>query len=248
MKNEESADKTPRNGRPWGLDRSRLLLDVSLWSAPLARMADAIHRTEDCADMYHIDVADGHFVPSLLFFPDLVAAIRAETAKPLHVHFMLDDPLSQVDEFVSAGADIITIQAENGDSVPRVISRLRERNVAVGLAFQIDTSMDLLDAYINDIDLVLMMGTRLGIKGVGLDLRAYERLCTVRAKIASRGLGDRIIVSADGGIRDETVPKLYAAGADMVTPGSLVFKSADLEETVRWARSLSRKHADAERG
>jgi ribulose-phosphate 3-epimerase len=203
-------------------------------------MAEAIQRTEEYADMYHIDVADAHFVPSLLFFPDMVAAIRAETSKPLHVHFMLENPLSQVDDFVSAGADIITIHAENGDRIPAVASRLRERNVAVGLAFQLDTDLNLLDDCLDTIDLVLIMGTPLGIKGVGLDPRAYERLRTVRAKIASRGMHDTVILSVDGGIRDETVPKLFEAGTEMITPGSLVFKSPDLAGTARWVHSLRR--------
>jgi ribulose-phosphate 3-epimerase len=222
------------------LDRARLLMDVSLWSASLARIAESIDRTQDYVDVYHIDVGDAHFVPSLLFFPDMVQAIRKETSKPLHVHLMLDNPLSQVDDFVSAGADIITIHAENGEKIPAVISRLQEKNVAIGLAFQLDTELELLDRYLDRIDLVLLMGTQLGIKGVGLDPRSYERLRDVKEKIAHRGLQEEVIVSSDGGIREETVPRLYEAGTDMITPGSLVFKSPNLAATARWVHSLQR--------
>ena len=103
------------------LPRTRLLAEYSLWSADLARFEDDIRRTEPHADIYHIDVADGHFAPSLLFFPDLVARLRKLTTRPFHVHLMTADGvlLSQIDQFAEAGADLISVHGENEESVAR---------------------------------------------------------------------------------------------------------------------------------
>ncbi|MGE5222074.1 MAG: D-allulose-6-phosphate 3-epimerase, partial [Omnitrophica WOR_2 bacterium] len=91
----------------------RLLADASLWSADFTRLGDEIRRVDGYADLYHFDVSDAHFVPGLLFFPDLVAALRPLTRKPFHVHLMADNPLSLIDDFVNAGADRITIHYGN---------------------------------------------------------------------------------------------------------------------------------------
>ena len=99
------------------LPSNRLLAEFSLWSANLTRLADEIARVDAYVDIYHIDVADGHFTPALLFFPDLTAVVRKHTAKPLHVHLMVTDDIlqSQIEQFAEAGADLITIHAENRD-------------------------------------------------------------------------------------------------------------------------------------
>jgi ribulose-phosphate 3-epimerase len=88
------------------------------------------------------------------------------------------------------------------------------------------------------IQLIVMMGTRLGIKGVSLDERVLAKIAAAKQKVSEQQIGDRIKISADGGIRSETVPKLRKAGADIITPGSLVFKSPDLEQTTSWIRGL----------
>jgi ribulose-phosphate 3-epimerase len=220
------------------LAQDRLLVDYSLWSADLANLAASIHRTEACADLYHVDVADGHFVPSLLFFPDLLAALRPLTAKPFHVHLMTQRPEHLVADFLKAGADIITVHAEN-DQTAEVINQVKQAGKAVGLAVQLHTPLELVADLLEDIDLVLMMGTLLGIKGVGLDDQAVPRLQAVRKLIDAQALRHRVKLSADGGIREHTVPQLRAAGADMITPGSLVFKSQDLYQTTAWLHSLA---------
>ena len=97
------------------LHRHRLLAEMSLWSADLGRIAEEVARVDAVADLYHLDVADGHFAPGLLLFPDLVRSIRRRTARPLHVHLMVGDDilLDQIRQFADAGADAISIHAEN---------------------------------------------------------------------------------------------------------------------------------------
>ena len=94
------------------LPRDRLLADVSLWSADLANLQTEMARISTLADSFHLDVADAHFVRGLLFFPDMVRALRPHTDKPFHVHLMAENPLELIPDFIDAGADLITIHAE----------------------------------------------------------------------------------------------------------------------------------------
>ena len=115
-----------------------LLLDVSLWSADLVNLAAEIESVLPYSDSFHIDVADGHFVPTLLFFPAMVAAIRAITTKPLHVHLMVSDPATLVPPFIDAGADMITVQVE-AKTAPDALAMISKAGRKPGLALLLDT-------------------------------------------------------------------------------------------------------------
>jgi ribulose-phosphate 3-epimerase len=182
-------------------------------------------------------VADGRFVPSLLFFPDLVAALRPLTKRPFHVHLMVTNPTDLIDDFVDAGADIITIHYEN-ELRDDALAQICAKGISTGLAVQLETPIESLVDYLNQADVFVLMGTRLGIKGVGLDDEACPRITALRGLLQRKGYLDRTRIQVDGGIRDNTVPQLRAAGADIITPGSLVFKSPDLLATTSWLRSL----------
>lgn len=214
-----------------------LRAELSLWSADLTRLAEDIARIDAYADVYHIDVADAHFVPGLLFFPDLVAAMRPLTKKPFHVHLMVDQPEALIEPFVEAGADIITVHVEV-PTVGAAVTEITGRGLKAGLAVKIETPLDSVIPYLDQITAVTLMGTALGIKGVDLSEEACPRLEQVRGLLRQHGAEDRIAVIADGGIRQHTVPKLRAAGADAVVMGSLAFKSTNLEETFSWLRGL----------
>jgi ribulose-phosphate 3-epimerase len=221
------------------LPTNRLLAEFSLWSADLTRLGEEIRRTERYADLYHIDVADAHFVPGLLFFPDLVAALRPLTTKPFHVHLMADTPLALIDDFVAAGADIITTHVELGSVVPAVLQKTRDARVSAGLAIKLETPLDLVQPYLDQIEVLVMMGTPLGVKGQDLSSLACPRIQVMRSLLDRHRPTHPIRVVADGGIRRHTVPALRAAGADGIVPGSLVFRSDDLDRTIAWLRSLS---------
>lgn len=149
-------------------------------------LAAEIRRTEPYADLYHIDVADGHFVPSLLFFPDLVATLRPLTRKPFHVHLMATNPTDLIDDFADAGADIITIHYENQDR-DAVLSRIRQRGLCAGLALQLETPIERAADYCGQVDVFVLLGTRLGIKGVGLDSQACPRIAALRRLLRREG-------------------------------------------------------------
>lgn len=226
------------------LPSNKVLAELSLWSADLAHLADEMERTEQYADLYHIDVADGHFSPQFLFFPDLVARLRTLTNKPFHVHIMAKNSilLEQIQQFIDAGADIITVWLENGDLVPAALDKIRQANVSAGLSIGLEVPPEALIPYFDRIELITLMGTRIGVKGQDLSEEACSRIKIMRKLLQEHGYADKIKIAADGGIRSHTVPDLIAAGADLVVMGSLVFASKDLKKTMEWLQSFNTRY------
>jgi ribulose-phosphate 3-epimerase len=220
------------------LPGSRLLADVSLWSANLAEPGAEVKKMEPYADLFHLDVSDAHFVSGLLFFPDLVAALRPLTQIPFHVHLMTEHPSELVDAFADAGVDMITVHHENGPEAVKALEKIHQRGLAAGLALGQDIAPEGIIEYLEHIQLVLLMGTRLGVKGQSLNPATYARIQTTRNILQEHGYADKIKVGVDGGIREQTVPLLRAAGADLIVPGSLVFQSSDLAQTLNWLHTL----------
>lgn len=216
----------------------RLLVDVSLWSADLTALGDEVRRLDPFADLFHVDVSDAHFVPGLLFFPDLLAALKPLTRTPFHVHLMVDHPLQMLNDFIDAGADLVTVDIQNGDAVPEAIRRIHEQRRAAGVAIALDVEPEAVGPYLNQVDLVLMLGTPPGIKGVDLAPSAYDRMAAMRRLLKDVGQEARVKIEADGGLRRHTVPGLRAAGADLVAPGSLIFGHPNLDEVFGWLWTL----------
>lgn len=219
-------------------ERGRLLVDASLWSADMTRFAAEIERVDAYVDLYHIDVSDGHYTPGLLFFPDLVAALRPLTRRPFHVHLITLQPALFIDDFIQAGADLVTIHIEAGQQALPALETIRSAGKAAGLSLGLDAPLGSLEIFLPLLDVVLMMATPIGIKGVEPSPNALPRLRAVRTLIEHAGLSDQVKVESDGGLRRHTVPHIYAAGAQVISPGSLIFKSPDLDETTRWLRNL----------
>lgn len=223
-----------------GLPRDRLIAEFSLWSADLLRLAEELARIAPHADLLHLDVADGHFAPALLFFPDLVAAIRKSSAVPIHVHLMIADRAlpAQIDQFADAGADLISIHVENASVANAALDLLAARGVAAGMVLKVDTAVESVAPYLPRLRFLTLLGTRIGVKGQGLDPTALDRLQTARKLIDGCGAGHRIVLAADGGIREATVPLLRAAGADTVVLGSLAFGAPNLAARMSWLHGL----------
>jgi ribulose-phosphate 3-epimerase len=229
----------PRPQSDWisSLPRTRLLAEYSMWSADLIRLADDLIRITPHADILHVDVADGHFAPALLFFPDLVARLRAETALPIHVHLMVADAvlLSQIDQFAEAGADLISLHVENANAAEG-LSRIAAHGVKAGMVLRVETPVAQAAPWLGRLDMLTLLGTAIGVKGQGLDPTATARLQEAAGLIAASGR--RIVLAADGGIRDTTVPLLRQAGAETVVMGSLAFGAPDLADRMRWLHGL----------
>ena len=214
-----------------------LFIDASVWSADMTRFGEEMRRVDPYVDSYHFDVSDAHLVPGLLFFPDLVAALRPLTQKPFHIHLMSDNPLALIDAFAVAGAGRITVHYSPDISLSPALQKIRASGKAAGLGLSLEDPPDTVLPFLDQIDLVLMMGTPLGVKGIDLDPRACARISRLKTILSDAGFLGKIKIEADGGIRAHTVPQLYAAGADCIVPGSLVFKGEDLAATFSWLQS-----------
>jgi ribulose-phosphate 3-epimerase len=199
-----------------------LKCSTSLWSANLARLADDIKRVEPYSERFHLDVADGHYVRNLLFFPDLVKQLRPLTARPFEVHLMVTDPLAWIEPFAEAGADIILFCFDAAEDPGSVLRAIHARNLKAGVSLLITESLDQVEPYWSELDVLCVVGTAMGIKGASMDPGVPDKIRRARRLIEDRRLKTEI--EADGGIRRETVPLLKAAGADYIVPGSLMFK------------------------
>ncbi len=219
------------------LPNDRLLAEMSLWSADLGRLVDDIQRVEALTDIFHIDVADGHFSPALLFFPDLVAAARRATARPLHVHLMLADEvlIDQIEQFAEAGADLISVHAENGNA-DAVLDLIHSKGLRSGIVMQLHSPVSAAKPFLDRISMLTFLGTLMGVKGKGLDEQAEPRLREARAMLATQRR--RIVLAADGGIREHSVPGLRKAGAETIVMGSLAFGAKDFKQRMEWVRAM----------
>lgn len=222
------------------LPKDRLIAEFSVWSADLTRLADDLARVDPFVDALHVDVADGHFAPAMLFFPDLVASVRKVSARPIHVHLMVDDSilLSQIEQFADAGSDLISIHLENEAVADAALGLLERRGIAAGMVLKVDTPVEQVAEFAPRLDFITLLGTAMGVKGQGLDERAGDRLRQAGRIIAACGDTRRIVLAADGGIREHTVPFLREAGAETVVLGSLAFNAPSLEERMAWLHAL----------
>ncbi len=221
------------------LPTQHLIAEFSMWSANLLRLEDDLRRITGHADVLHIDVADGHFAPAMLFFPDLVAAMRKVTAIPIHVHLMVDDAqlVSQAMQFADAGSDLISVHAENANAQD-AITAIAARGLAAGVVLKVDTPVAAAQPFLGSIQFLTLLGTAIGVKGQGLNEAAPARLTQAKAMIAASKTRHRIVLAADGGIRDHTVPLLHKGGAETVVLGSLAFGASDLAARMAWLKGI----------
>lgn len=217
------------------LPSTRPIAEFSVWSADLLQIGADLQRIRPYADALHIDVADGHFAPAFLFFPDLMARVRAVSDLPIHVHLMVASAIlpAQIDQFADAGADLITVHAESS-GLDAALERIQGHGCHAGLVLRVETPVQTLRPYLDRIRFITLLGTAIGVKGKGLHEDALDRLREVQAMLADAGRSGQVRVIADGGIRHETVPPLRAAGADGVVLGSLAFGDPDLAARMAW--------------
>ncbi|MCU1493628.1 MAG: Ribulose-phosphate 3-epimerase [Acidimicrobiaceae bacterium] len=200
-----------------------MLAYVSLWSADLLALGEAVDMLAPHVAGFHIDVFDGHNVPELLFGPDLVAALSRRTSAMIDVHLNCAEPDYWVDRFADSGAGMLTVQSSPCADVASTLEHIAARGVEPSLGLELSEPVELAVEHFGLVRRVLVLGTEIGVKGRGLDPSVPER---VRALVAARR-DARPLVVVDGGIRRHTVPLLAEAGADGVVPGSLVFSGDD---------------------
>lgn len=217
-----------------------LKCSTSLWSADLTNLAADMKRVEPYSDCFHLDVADGHYTPTMLFFPDLVAQLRPHTSLPMEVHLMTTNPLEWIKPFDEAGVDGFIFCYDSVEHLPTAIEAVRACGRKVGISLGLNEPVDLLEPYWADLDLVTICGTAMGIKGAGLHPTIPDKIREAKQSIRRAGASTEI--QADGGIRENTVPLLAQAEADWIVPGSLMFNGHPAELKL-WLLTLAAAEA-----
>ena len=206
----------------------------SLLSCDFARLgAEVAAVTQAGADMIHIDVMDGHFVPNLSIGPDIVKAIRPYSSLPFDVHLMTSPADMLIDLFAEAGADLLTIHPEAGSHPHRSLQKIRAHHKKAGLALNPATPLNVLDYVLDELDLILVMTVNPGFGGQAFLDSQLTKIKAVRERIGARPVD----LAVDGGIGPETAPKVIAAGANILVAGTAIFKTPDYAENIKALRA-----------
>ncbi|MCL6471599.1 MAG: ribulose-phosphate 3-epimerase [Firmicutes bacterium] len=220
------------------MDRE-ILIAPSILSADFSCLVDDVAKaTEGGADLLHVDVMDGHFVPNITIGPLVVESLRRKTSLPLDVHLMIESPERYIDRFIEAGASWISFHVEATNHAHRVIQRIKEYpGIKAGLALNPATPVTHLHYLLEDLDFVVVMSVNPGFGGQKFIPSALDKIEVVRHMIDSKGLDVKIQV--DGGISEKNADRVVLKGADILVAGSAVFGTKDIPQAVRGIRKAA---------
>ncbi len=208
------------------MNRPPIRIAPSILSADFARLADEIARVEQGgADLLHIDVMDGHFVPNLTVGPPIVEALRKVTKLPLDVHLMMTNPDAFIAEFATAGADYLTVHVEACPHLHRTVESVKERGVKAGVSLNPATPISFVEEIVRDTDLVLIMSVNPGFGGQRFIPSSLQKITQARRLIER--MKSPAVLEVDGGVKPDNAGPIIQAGADILVSGSAIFSADD---------------------
>ncbi len=208
----------------------------SLLSCDFAKMGEEIMMIDKAgADLIHLDVMDGHFVPNITIGPAIIKAVRPYTDLPFDVHLMIDYPLDYIDAFADAGADIITFHLESMSDPCMTIDKIKSRGIKAGVVIKPNTPAQAVYPYLDKVYMVLVMTVEPGFGGQSFMEDMMPKVSAIKHEAEQRGLD--VLIEADGGISDKTVLSAAKAGVDIVVSGTGVFKAEDPSKAIEFLKN-----------
>lgn len=218
-----------------------LKLAPSILSADFSCLDDEIKKVDSIADLLHIDVMDGHFVPNITIGHEVVKSLRKVTKIPFDVHLMISDPNKQIEKFAKAGADIITVHAEAGVHLSRTIQIIKSCGIKAGVALNPATPLTVLEYVLQDIDMALIMSVNPGFGGQKYIELSTQKIRSLKEMIIRNNLD--IDIEVDGGINTDNISSIVEAGANVIVTGSAVYNAENPAEALKQLRLSAYKRA-----
>lgn len=209
----------------------------SILSADFLKLGEEIQAAEAAgADMLHIDIMDGHFVPNITIGPSIVESIRKITSLPLDVHLMIEEPDKYLRDFIKAGADYLTVHYEASVHLHRTVQRIKESGLKAGVSLNPATPVWNLEHILPYTDIALLMSVNPGFGGQEFIPEVIEKIKILKKLIREKGLST--LIEVDGGVKLENAPEIISAGADILVMGSAFFNSKNYGTVIKQFREI----------
>ena len=207
---------------------NKIKVSPSILASDFSKLGDEVAALAKAgADYIHVDVMDGHFVPNISMGPSIVKSVRGKTSIPFDVHLMIDPIEPYIDDFIKAGADIISIHPEANDNIERCIDKIKSNNVKAGLAINPDTSWEVVIPFLDKLDIIVVMSVHPGFGGQKFIPSALEKLKLLRKKIDETH--PHIELEIDGGVNFDNIDSILKAGANVIVAGTTTFTGGEKE-------------------
>ncbi len=221
------------------LNKNSILVAPSLLSADFSRLGEEVKAVEEAgADLLHLDVMDGIFVPNITFGPLVISALRPLTSLPFDVHLMIVEPERYIKEFVEAGADLICVHAEASIHLHRTIWKIKELGKKAGVSLNPHTPLNVLEYLLEDLDFVLVMTVNPGFGGQSFIKNCIPKIEKLKKLIKEKEIS--VLIEVDGGINEEIAPLVIKAGADILVAGSAIFGKKDYKLAISNLKSSNK--------